>query len=235
MYYRGVKYAIFTSTSRRQVYYASLYYRKAWSWRHAALLSQATVTTGLGLRFTHCMRSLSIARSWNARTPSPRISPSCDWPSQACVLFSDLARMQGASNMQLKELTFYNHHSIVHVGDLLTTFPSLKRIASTGQTVLDDDTINQLGSGLVAPCLEEFIIECNDIGLAKLLRMVKVRSSLGKRDVWQLEDDEPTPFRYVKLYWNSDLEEVPEEYKESIEEINRCDVQLIEESWDGYD
>ncbi|KIL66332.1 hypothetical protein M378DRAFT_160745 [Amanita muscaria Koide BX008] len=157
---------------------------------------------------------------------------SSDWTSQELVSFSSLVGMQDVSNMQLKELTLYNHRSTMDVADLLRTFPSLKRIELLGHTVLDDDTINQLGSGLVAPCLEELIIHCDDIDLGELLRMIKVRSILGRRDVRQ--DNEPTPFRYVKLYRGSDLEEVPEEYRESIEEINRCDVQLIVELWDRY-
>ncbi|KAM6501924.1 hypothetical protein JOM56_001901 [Amanita muscaria] len=146
---------------------------------------------------------------------------SSHWTSHKLVLFSSLVRMQDASNMQLKELTFYNHHSYMALGDLLKTFPSLKRIKSSGGTYLDGDALNQLGS---APCLEELIILCDKFFLGKLLRMIKVRCSLGKRDVWQ--ENEPTPFRYVKLYLKET--EVPEEYKETIEEINR-DVQLIVE------
>ncbi|KAM6501925.1 hypothetical protein JOM56_001902, partial [Amanita muscaria] len=83
---------------------------------------------------------------------------SSDWTSQELVSFSSLVGMQDVSNMQLKELTLYNHRSAMDVADLLRTFPSLKRIDLSGHTFLDDDTINQLGSGLVAPCLEELII-----------------------------------------------------------------------------
>ncbi|KAM6501923.1 hypothetical protein JOM56_001900 [Amanita muscaria] len=150
-------------------------------------------------------------------------------PSQTVAFFSSLVGMQGVSDMQLKELTLYvRYNAVVNAGDLIfTTFPSLKRIELSGNAILGNDTINQLGSGLVAPCLEELIMPCNSIDLGELLRMIKVRSSLGKRNVWQ--DNEPTPFRYVKLY--RDSEEVPGKYKESIEEINRCDVQLIVEPW----
>ncbi|KIL66334.1 hypothetical protein M378DRAFT_10060 [Amanita muscaria Koide BX008] len=151
---------------------------------------------------------------------------SSHWTSHTLVSFSSLVRMQDASNTQLKELTFYKHHSFMYLEDLLKTFPSLKRIELSGNAILGDDTINQLGSGLVAPCLEELIILCDKLFLGKLLRMIKVRCSRGKRDVWQ--ENEPTPFRYVKLYLKE--KEVPEEYKETIEEINR-DVQLIVEQW----
>ncbi|KIL66336.1 hypothetical protein M378DRAFT_384596 [Amanita muscaria Koide BX008] len=143
------------------------------------------------------------------------------------VSFSTLVDMQYFSNMKLEEFGYYKHSRTMDVGHLLTTFPSLKRVEVLAWNLLDNGTISQLGSGLIAPCLEELVIRCCDINIGKLLRMVKGRSALAKRDGWQKNG--PTPFRYVKLYWEEILEDY---YKESIEEINRYyDVQLIVEPW----
>ncbi|KAM6494062.1 hypothetical protein JOM56_010423 [Amanita muscaria] len=137
-------------------------------------------------------------------------------------------RMQHVSGMHLEELIICNTARDLEVLPLLASFPSLRRLVLPPTINFTEEAMDKLGSGSIAPFLEDLTIEKPVPVLERLFQMIKTRSSIGKED--NTRKYKPTPFKYVILHCEGLARK---EYTNTIREINQSGVSL-NVNWGSY-